>query len=83
MGARPLNAEEQRKMYMHNGRIWKVSDDPLDPIYRRVRVGDWSATSSPASLMNRGHRGEACLDLVEFFLERPGIKVCGFLQALQ
>jgi hypothetical protein len=36
VGARPLSAEEQRKMYMHNGRIWKVSDDPRDPIYRRV-----------------------------------------------
>jgi hypothetical protein len=36
VGARPLNAEEQRAMYLHNGRIWKVSDDPRDPIYRRV-----------------------------------------------
>ena len=33
VGARPLNAEEQRKLYLHNGRIWKVSDDPHDPIY--------------------------------------------------
>jgi hypothetical protein len=37
VGARPLNAEEQRKMYLHNGGVWKVSDDPLDPIYRRIR----------------------------------------------
>ncbi len=37
VGARPLNAEEQRKMYLHNGGVWKVSDDPLDPIYRRAR----------------------------------------------
>ena len=36
VGARPLNAEEQRKMYLHNGRLWTVSDDPLDPVYRRV-----------------------------------------------
>jgi hypothetical protein len=34
VGARPLDAEEQRKMYLHNGRIWQVSDDPRDPIYR-------------------------------------------------
>jgi len=34
VGARPLNAEEQRKMYVHNGRIWKVSDDPRDLIYQ-------------------------------------------------
>jgi hypothetical protein len=33
VGARPLNAEEQRKMYQHNGRLWTVSDDPRDPIY--------------------------------------------------
>ena len=37
VGARPLNGEEQRKMYLHNGRLWKVSDDPLDAVYRRVQ----------------------------------------------
>ncbi len=36
VGARPLNAEEQRKMYIHNNRVWTVSDDPLDAVYRRV-----------------------------------------------
>jgi hypothetical protein len=30
IGARPLNAEEQRKMYLRNGRAWKVSDRPYD-----------------------------------------------------
>ena len=35
VGARPLDLEEQRKMYLHNGQIWKVSDDPRDPIYVR------------------------------------------------
>ena len=34
VGARPLNADEQRKMYLHDGRIWKASDDPHDPTYR-------------------------------------------------
>ena len=35
VGARPLNLEEQRKLYLHNGRVWKVSDDPFDEeIYR-------------------------------------------------
>ncbi|HJT36075.1 MAG TPA: hypothetical protein VJ783_28895 [Pirellulales bacterium] len=28
LGARPLNLEEQRRFYLHDGRIWKVSDDP-------------------------------------------------------
>jgi hypothetical protein len=36
VGARPLDAQEQRKMYLHDGRTWKVSDDPRDPIYRRA-----------------------------------------------
>jgi hypothetical protein len=35
VGARPLNGEEQRRMYIHNNQIWKVSDDPLDAVYRR------------------------------------------------
>jgi hypothetical protein len=30
IGARPLNLEEQRKMYFRNGRVWTVSDDPRD-----------------------------------------------------
>jgi hypothetical protein len=37
VGARPLNADEQRKMYLHAGRVWRVSDDPLDAVYRRVQ----------------------------------------------
>jgi hypothetical protein len=34
VGARPLNAEEQRRLYLHDGVPWTVSDDPRDPIYR-------------------------------------------------
>jgi hypothetical protein len=37
VGARPLNLEEQRRLFVHDGRIWKASDDPDDPIYRRVQ----------------------------------------------
>ncbi len=35
VGARPLNLEEQRKMFIHNNRLWQVSDDPRDPVYKR------------------------------------------------
>ncbi|HEY7155700.1 MAG TPA: hypothetical protein VH575_17185 [Gemmataceae bacterium] len=35
VGARPLTVDEQRKLYLHDGRIWRVSDDPNDPIYPR------------------------------------------------
>ncbi len=38
VGARPLNLEEQRRLYLHNGRIWKTGEDPDDPIYRFVKA---------------------------------------------
>jgi hypothetical protein len=31
VGAGPLKAEDQRRMYLHKNRLWTVSDDPLDP----------------------------------------------------
>ena len=37
VGARALNLEEQRKLYLHNGKIWKVSDEPWDPLYGAPR----------------------------------------------
>ncbi len=30
VGARPLNLPEQQKLYLHQGRVWKVSDEPRD-----------------------------------------------------
>lgn len=30
VGARPLNREEQQRMYLRNGQLWRVSDDPGD-----------------------------------------------------
>jgi hypothetical protein len=36
VGARPLNAEEQRKLYIHDDRVWRVSDDPRDSVYRWI-----------------------------------------------
>ncbi len=37
VGARPLDAEEQRRLYLRDGRVWKVGDDPRDPIFGRPR----------------------------------------------
>jgi hypothetical protein len=34
VGARPLSFAEQRKMYLRNGEVWKVSDDPRAHQYR-------------------------------------------------
>ncbi len=35
IGARPLNGAEQRKLYLRDGKVWRVSDDPNDPMYVR------------------------------------------------
>jgi hypothetical protein len=35
VGARPLSWEEQRRLYLRGGKVWKVSDDPNDPMYGR------------------------------------------------
>ena len=37
IGARPFNKEEQGKMYHRNGEVWRVSDDPDNPVYRQIR----------------------------------------------
>jgi hypothetical protein len=36
IGARPLGGEEQRRLYLHGSQVWRVSDDPRDPVYRYV-----------------------------------------------
>ena len=28
VGARPFNMAGQQKLYLHDGKLWKVSDDP-------------------------------------------------------
>ena len=33
IGARPLSWDEQRRMYLHNGKVWMTSDDPRDAMY--------------------------------------------------
>jgi hypothetical protein len=37
VGARPLNAVEQMKMYLRDGKPWVVSDDPADTMYRKAK----------------------------------------------
>jgi hypothetical protein len=34
VGARPMNAKEQAKLYLRNGMPWFVNDDPKSPLYR-------------------------------------------------
>jgi hypothetical protein len=34
VGARPMNREEQQKLYSRDGRVWRVSDNPFDSSYR-------------------------------------------------
>jgi len=35
VGAGPLSLQEQQKMYLYQGKVWKVSDDPRDSVYQR------------------------------------------------
>ena len=39
IGARPLNRAEQQRMYLRNGQLWKVSDDPAWWGYEVFRAG--------------------------------------------
>jgi hypothetical protein len=47
VGARPLNLEEQQKMYLHNGKLWTVSDDPYDLEIYEPLVGPQSGRTAP------------------------------------
>jgi hypothetical protein len=38
VGARPFNLAEQQKLFLHDGKVWKVSDDPNWEGYTRVRA---------------------------------------------
>ena len=64
VGARPLNLDEQRRMYMHNGKLWTVTDNPADydAGYRPSVSDDSEATialprggdGKPSSLIRAG-----------------------------
>src|SRR5262249_52474175 len=36
IGARPLNLKEQHKMYLRDGKVWTVEDDPRSKLYQSV-----------------------------------------------
>jgi len=36
VGARPFNLEEQQRLFLREGQLWKVSDDPFDEEIFRV-----------------------------------------------
>jgi hypothetical protein len=46
IGARPFNREETERMYLRDGRAWKVSDDPFDAALYRV-IGPLPARALP------------------------------------
>jgi hypothetical protein len=37
VGARPLNKEEQQRLFLRGGQVWQVSNEPDDPMYKQVR----------------------------------------------
>ena len=47
VGARPLNQEEQQRMYLHDGKLWRVSDDPFDLEIYRPMVGPQTGGTPP------------------------------------
>ncbi len=48
VGARPLNGDEQRKMYLRNGKPWYVSDDPKEPgMYEERRTPKLMPVAKP------------------------------------
>jgi hypothetical protein len=52
VGARPLNREEQQRLYLRGGAVWKVVDDPRGyPAPRPYR-------RDPALVPARAERGE-------------------------
>ena len=54
VGARPLNKEEQRKLYLRNGKVWTVSDDPADGMYGPPRAaGESGATLAGQTAIDR------------------------------
>ena len=38
IGARPLSLKEQQKMYLHDGKVWTVDDDPRSKLYKYVEL---------------------------------------------
>jgi hypothetical protein len=48
VGARPFNLEEQHRLYLHNGRLWKVSDDPRDWLSQLTPSAQMTAKAKPA-----------------------------------
>jgi hypothetical protein len=50
VGARPLNLEEQQRMYLHEGQLWTVSDNPADyeAYYHRPAGGEGEAARDAA-----------------------------------
>jgi hypothetical protein len=54
VGARPLNLAEQQQMYLHDGRLWRVSDDPFDlEIYRPLVGQPGGIAPQPPAIMPR------------------------------
>jgi hypothetical protein len=56
VGARPLNGEEQRRMYLRGGVPWFVSDNPKDELYEERRLPVRRRRRLPKSVSSDGLR---------------------------
>ncbi|HUG67477.1 MAG TPA: hypothetical protein VMM76_06980 [Pirellulaceae bacterium] len=48
VGARPMNRDEQQKLFLRDDRVWKVSDNPFDSGYRFPRQPSQRRSATPA-----------------------------------
>ena len=48
VGARPMNREEQQKLFLRDDRVWKVSDNPFDSGYRFPQQPSQRRSATPA-----------------------------------
>src|SRR5262249_51027215 len=50
VGARPLSLDKKKKMYLHNGKLWKVSDKPTDPLFHKEKPVESAPTGDGPKL---------------------------------
>jgi hypothetical protein len=59
LGAGPLTLKEQQAMYLHDGKLWRVSDDPFDTEIYRPLVGPPPGWRLPGQQMTPPGPGQA------------------------
>jgi hypothetical protein len=70
-GARPFNLEEQRRMYLHNGKLYTVTDEPGQPTAgKTAQTGTWFQSLSRLFGFHIGWLGLAAVFPAAFVWQR-------------